>query len=171
MWGPLTRRLEPTLGRPPDHDQIPFRCRGPGDPNVIFYRRNTGAGPSLHLPHWSGHAEWPEHVEHWLMPGVGFLEMGKHSGRVWGVHAWADDPRHASLRLQTLLSWARERLDRRGPVELCDRLERSLDLDVLETPWMTACEEHWMLRCLRLPVPEDTKIASAGGRYLKGPRT
>lgn len=162
MWGPLTKYVEPeTLDHPLEKETISFHHRGPSDPYVIFYRRNKPGGVSLHVPHWSGYGEWPDHINHFLMPKVGFLEVGANSERVWGVHIWETSLEATILRFQALFAWGRERTQKLGPQEGYDRLEKSLDFDVIETDCITSCDEHWLVQCLKLPVPEDNALTSS----------
>lgn len=168
MWNHLTSHLEPQIGRPDEHRVIPFTHGDAGEPRVVFYGRNAGGGVSLHLPYSSGWAEWPDHIEHWLMPQVGLLEVGENSQRLWGIHVWETSPDATILRLQALLCWGREQTGPLGPKLGYDRLEASLDLDMLETPWIEGCEEHWLIRCLRLPVPTGAQMAAPKSVHIAG---
>ena len=168
MWNHLTSHLEPRIGRPDEHRAIPFDGRDAGEPRVIFYGRNAAGGVSLHLPYSSGYGEWPDHIDHWLMPQVGLLEVGTNSERLWGVHVWETNPDATILRIQALLTWGRERTRALGPREGYSRLESSLDFDRLESSWMDGCEEHWLLKCLRLPIDTGARVASPLSVHIAG---
>jgi hypothetical protein len=168
MWNHLTSHLESQIGRPPEGNKIPFTYREATEPNVLFYKRNKAGGVSITVPHWSGHGEYPDHINHLLMPEVGLLEVGTNSERIWRVHVWETNLEATILRFQALLSWGREHTQRLGPLKGYDRLERSLSFDLLGSHWMTSCDEHWLIKCFRLPVPDDEKIAPPQNLIIAG---
>jgi hypothetical protein len=166
MWNHLTSHLEPQIGRPPEGNKIPFKYREANEPYVLFYGRNKAGGLYISVPHWSGHEEWPDHINHLLLPEVGLLEVGANSERIWRAHIWGTSLEASILRFQALFAWGREQTKCLGPLKGYDRLERSLDFDLLENHWMSSCDKHWLVQCLNLPMPDEDSPTTASPKNV-----